>query len=155
MKEIERKWVIEPIDYDILTGLPVGFFVQGYLIVGGGEFRIRNAGESGYMAAVKIGAGLQREEFEFPVSEHVGLDMLNYAINTGWFIQKRRWHLPNGMEIDEFHDDLKGLWIAEMEFLSEEQSKHPIILPDYLKIIKEVTDDPAYKNQSLAVHGLP
>ena len=64
-------------------------------------------------------------------------------------IRKDRYCLT--YENQYFEIDVYPFWqdkaIAEIE-LSDENT--PIVFPDYIKIIREVTDDPAYKNANLA-----
>ncbi len=56
------------------------------------------------------------------------------------------------MEVDVYHGELAGLVTAECEFASPEESRR-FVPPDWFG--REVTNDPAYKNQSLAVRGRP
>ncbi len=50
-------------------------------------------------------------------------------------------------ELDVFKKALSGLAILEIEL---ENKKNKVVLPDYLKVIKEVTEDSRYNNYSLA-----
>jgi len=50
------------------------------------------------------------------------------------------------------HGKLDGLYTAEVEFKSEDIST-AFTAPDWFG--KEVTEDPGYKNKSLAVSGIP
>lgn len=64
-------------------------------------------------------------------------------------IQKTRYCLT--YEAQYFEIDIYPFWdkqeIVEIELTKEKDEIH---FPDFLKIIKEVTDDESYKNHSLA-----
>jgi CYTH domain-containing protein len=55
-------------------------------------------------------------------------------------------------ELDEFHDELDGLLLVEVEFTSDDQM-HAFEPPEWFG--REVTDDPSYRNSMLAVRGRP
>jgi CYTH domain-containing protein len=55
-------------------------------------------------------------------------------------------HKGNRWEVDEFHDGLQGLVIAELEVPSED---YAFPLPDFVG--KEVTGDPRYCNSQLGI----
>lgn len=159
MLEIERKFLVDVPDPDRLRGYDFGTFEQGYLITGGAEFRIRTSGTR-YKAAVKMGKGLTRHEYEFQVPTDVGQEMLQHARETGWTIEKTRFHVPVKLdtrvlewEIDQFHGKHAGLWIAEVEFKSESEAALECKLPGCVRARSEVTDDPAFKNAELAKRG--
>jgi adenylate cyclase len=70
-------------------------------------------------------------------------------------VEKTRYEIPfenRFFEIDVYHGDLDGLLTAEMEFFNEEES-NIFVAPEWLS--EEVTDDKRYKNQNLALHGIP
>ena len=156
--EIERKWLISPsaIPYD-LSQLDYLDIEQAYISyspvvrvrkINNGEkyvLTIKRSTEYGGIASAESEFELDRNTFEFLYSNHAG--------NV---ISKRRYlhSLPNGLleEIDIFSGDLEGLAYMEIEFpsLSDAES-YPN--PDW--VISDVTNDPHYKNKSLAEFGLP
>ena len=65
-------------------------------------------------------------------------------------IEKVRWCVPAGghtLEIDlfPFWDDRA---FCEIELASENE---PFVLPDWIEVVREVTDDPRYTNSALAL----
>ena len=127
---------------------------QGYLALdpNGTEVRIRQKGTQ-FFQTVKRGSGLQRLEIEFlltrlqfealwPLTEGRRIDKTRYAIAF-------EGHL---IELDVYAGTLAGLLIAEVEFASVEAAT-AFAPPSWLG--REVTDDPRYRNQRLAVKGLP
>jgi adenylate cyclase len=88
-------------------------------------------------------------------SRHVRLDSSRHAGRPA-APRGTRYLLPAGggltIELDVYRGDLAGLVTAEIEFESLQASR-AFEAPAWLA--EEVTDDPRYKNQSLAVHGLP
>jgi adenylate cyclase len=149
--EVERKFrVRRPPD---LSGTDADPIEQGYLAIGAdGEVRLRRKGER-TLLTVKRGAGLSRGEAEVEVSREQ-FDAL-WPLTEGRRLRKRRHVLPHDgleIEVDLYEDELEGLIIAEVEFDSEEQARGfepPAWLGD------EVTGDPRFLNESLAVDGAP
>ena len=65
-------------------------------------------------------------------------------------VRKTRYRIPfddHVIELDQFHDALEGLVLAEVEFDSEEEMA-AFEPPDWFG--RDVTGDPAYSNASLA-----
>ena len=92
---------------------------------------------------------LKRVEIERRLSQSEYLKLLMDADTTKRQIRKTRYCLT--YENQYFEIDVYPFWsdkaIAEIE-LSDENA--PIAFPPQLKVVKEVTDDPSYKNASLA-----
>jgi adenylate cyclase len=68
-------------------------------------------------------------------------------------VVKTRYTVPHGdvrWEIDEFGAALAGLYLAEVELASESATVTP---PAFLSIVRDMTDDPRYKNKSLATRA--
>jgi len=159
-KEIERKWLVnlEDIPYD-LSKADIFEIEQSYINFDP-EIRIRKitCSETGtfYMLAVKSdisGNGLVRSEMEFYITEENYYKLLTKKeYNT---IYKTRYQIPVDnvvRAIDIFKGDLSGLVYLEIEYESEEQAAMQES-PGW--VIKEVTNDRRYKNQSLARYGIP
>jgi adenylate cyclase len=71
-------------------------------------------------------------------------------------VAKTRYTVEHGdarWEIDEFGGTLAGLYLAELELASESETVAPP--PAFLPVVRDVTDDPSYKNKTLATRGLP
>ena len=106
-----------------------------------------------YYLTVKEGAGLMRRETEIEISPHQFHAL--WPSTEGRRLEKVRSLVDHGsyrVEVDRYLGDLEPLLIAEVEFSSVEESEQ-FEKPDYLG--QEITDVEAYKNISLAIHGIP
>ncbi|HWS48875.1 MAG TPA: hypothetical protein VN174_02420 [Candidatus Methanoperedens sp.] len=151
--EIERKFLVAQLPLD-LNKYPYKKIVQGYLAISedGTEVRIRQKGAD-FFETVKRGGGLTRAEYEIEI-EHYQFDSL-WPVTEGKRIEKTRYEIEHEgrvVELDIYLGNLSGLQVVEVEFSSEEESKRYNI-PDWFG--EEITDDKRYKNQSLALYGLP
>lgn len=154
-QEIEKKFLLRklPANLDRNTATPI---VQDYLRVGDPEIRIRAKGNK-FILTEKTGSGLTRteREVEIPYEAYEILEDLS----SGSRIVKYRHKISgeDGLiwEVDEYQGALlEGLITAEVELPSEDTNPQiPQCILDVL--VKQVTNDPAYKNQSLATKGLP
>jgi CYTH domain-containing protein len=150
MIEIERKFLVKSLP----AGMKAGKHIQqGYLAHDEHmEVRIRHYGEK-YFLAVKEGSGLTRRETEIEISPQQFHSL--WPSTEGRRLEKVRSKVKQGaflVELDRYLGDLEPLLIAEVEFASVEESES-FEKPDYLG--QEVTDVEAYKNVSLAIHGIP
>jgi adenylate cyclase len=146
--EIERKFLVD--------GVPDGVTVesrepirQGYLAVAddGSELRVRAIGDA-FRLTVKSGGGEVRSEHEVAIGAAL-FDAL-WPLTGGRRVEKERLRIPHGrlvIELDVYGGALAGLHVAEVEFESVEAARE-FEPPDWFG--REVTGDPAYKNQSLA-----
>ena len=156
--EIERKFLIAMPDRGMLEACPGASrseIVQTYLPGKEGESRrVRSRscdGKSTYtLTAKKHISNIRRieEEREISASEYESLLLESDPEKRS--IIKTRYCLPYGgrmLEIDiySFWDDRATL---EIELESEDA---PYILPSWINVIKEVTQDPRYTNSSLAL----
>lgn len=148
-KEIERKFLVDPMRLPVLDELPYKDIRQGYLAIepSGSEVRIRDK-SGAYTIAKKAGKGLVRDEIERPITKEL-FDDLWHGIE-GREVEKRRYTIPHSgriIELDIFSKPL-GLILAEVEFGSVEQA-NDFDVPDWFTT--DVTSDPLYKNQNLAL----
>jgi len=155
--EIERKYLIEYPDINWLENNPTCQrieIIQTYLkSLSGDEVRVRQRGINGnyvYFQTIKRKVSdLKRVEIEKRLSKEEYLELLMEADTTKRQIRKTRYCLT--FKNQYFEIDVYPFWndkaIVELE-LSDENAD--IVFPEQLKIIKEVTDDEAYKNSSLA-----
>jgi adenylate cyclase len=149
--EIERKFLVPELpDLSRAASDPVE---QGYLSLGAeGEVRLRRRGER-LLLTVKRGEGLARAEEEIELAAEQ-FDAL-WPLTEGRRLRKRRHVLPHQgleLELDVYEGELEGLAVAEVEF-PDEKSARSFTPPGWLGA--EVTGDPAYLNESLAVDGSP
>ena len=150
--EIERKFLIAKLPENF-TDLPKTEIRQGYLeIEGERETRVRQKGDK-YLKTLKIGSGKTREEVETKISaeEFSALWPKTFSKRT----EKTRYtvHSENlKVDLDVYKGPLKGLVTVEVEFETEKASNE---FQPFEWFGREVTEDIRYKNQSLAVYGLP
>lgn len=159
--EIERKFLIKMPNISSLSEkvkLIKSEIVQTYLISNdeNTERRIRQRGLPGdysyyYTEKRKVSSGT-REEVERKISDREYLTLLMEADTTKHQIRKDRYcfiYNDRYFELDiyPFWND-KAILEIEVENINED-----IEMPDFLDIIKEVTDDTDYKNNSLASNG--
>lgn len=156
--EIERKYLIEYPDTKQLEKLPNCQkidIIQTYLYTADPdvETRIRQRGSEGHYiyfktSKHKAGPG-KRVEIESRLSQSEYLELMMQADSHLTQIRKTRYCLSdNGLY---YEIDVYPFWgdkaILEIELREENQT---IVIPDFLTVIREVTDDVAYSNRSLA-----
>lgn len=157
-KEIERKYLIQKPDIEALKQIPgceATEITQTYLIQKDSGFgrRIRKRGNAGnweytYTQKQKIGFG-ERIELEDEISEQEYQELLKEAEPACHSIKKIRCCIPyegQMLEIDiyEFSEAYATL---EIELPTIET---PVMLPDWLKILEDVTDKRGYSNFALS-----
>lgn len=152
-QEIERKYLVKVLPEN-LNQYPHKDIMQGYLAIteDGTEVRLRQKGKK-YFQTVKSGAGKTRFESEIEITEDQFKAL--WEATQGKRVEKTRYEIPHEsgiIELDIYHGDLDGLLSAEIEFSSKEDS-NKFTPPEWLD--EEVTDDKRYKNQNLALHGIP
>ena len=155
--EIERKFLIEYPDIKWLESEPNCQkiqIIQTYLRSDNGdEVRVRQRGINGhyiyFQTTKRKVSDIKRVEIERRLSQNEYLRLLMNADTERRQIRKDRYCLT--YENQYFEIDVYPFWadkaIAEIE-LSDENAD--IKFPEKIKVIKEVTDDEAYKNASLA-----
>ncbi len=146
-KEIERKFLVVS---DAWKKRATGHthIEQGYLARGRrSTIRVRiKDGKHATLTIKSREAGASRSEFEYRVSLKDAKAMLQLCGSSR--IEKQRFTLPQGKlvwEIDVFIGRPDGLVLAEVELEREDQ---PVKLPAWIG--EEVTNDPHYRNSSLA-----
>lgn len=155
--EIERKFLIKYPDIASLEkrdDCQKVEIIQTYLKAGENEeVRVRQRGANGsyiYFKTIKKKlTDTTRIEIEERLSQAEYLKLLMDADTSMHQIRKTRYCLTYKSQY--FEIDIYPFWkeqaIVEIELLSENTE---IQMPTFLKIIKEVTGDEAYKNSSLA-----
>ncbi len=155
--EIERKFLIKKPDTEFLSQLrncKRVQIVQTYLVSDGdNEVRVRQRGEEGSyiytLTQKKRLTPMKRVEIEQRITEKQYLNYLNNADTNLRQIRKDRYCLvENGkyFEIDIYPFAIKTA-IMEVELSNENEE---VVLPEFIEVIKEVTDDEKYSNFSLA-----
>lgn len=155
--EIERKFLIRYPDLDWLESNPACErieIIQTYLkSAAGEEVRVRQRGVDGhyvYFQTIKRKVSdIKHVEIERRLSAEEYLTLLMEADTSKRQIRKTRYCLTYESQYLEI--DLYPFWkdqaIVEVE-LSDENT--PIVFPEQFDVIKEVTDDPAYRNAAMA-----
>ena len=155
--EMERKFLIRTPDLDWLEKCPLCRKVQidqTYLKSDPSEeIRVRRRGEGGnyiyYQTHKWMMEGMKRISTETRLSKSEYRRLLKNADPSRRRISKTRYCLT--YENQYFEIDIYPFWkdqaILEIEVRDE---KEKICFPEQIRIIKEVTGDPAYKNASLA-----
>lgn len=149
--EIERKFLTKHIPFDI-TEYPCKQISQAYISFSP-TIRIRQSDDA-YILTVKGKGHLAREEFELPLTKD---DYDRLSLKTeGTPVIKKRYLVPvdGGLtaEVDIYEGELTGLMTTEVEFPSLEEAER-FVAPDWFG--KDVSEEKAYKNTSLSLHGMP
>ena len=152
MPEIEKKFRLRAMPRKLLS--PGTHISQGYVFTEGGELRVRKKGDC-FFITVKGEGTLSREEWETPIPGWVFETI--WPKTEGRRVEKIRNSIAyNGLtlEVDEYFGKLQGLITLEVEFPDIEATSR-FCPPEWVAVTADVTADPAYKNKSLAVFGLP
>lgn len=155
--EIERKYLVKKPNIQALAqhvSVTVVDIVQTYLkSVGNTERRIRQRGQNGnfsyYFTEKREISNLKRAELERKISEKEYIHYLSEMdTSLSPIVKKRICFAYNGQyfEVDlfDFSDDFA---LMEIELTNESDS---VDLPNFIDIVKEVTDDPRYRNHNIA-----
>lgn len=154
--EIERKWVVPDPTAVPASTLGAVELRQGYLAEDGDvQVRLRVAGDRSLLT-VKVGRGLAREEVELAL-DRAELEAL-WVATEGRRVRKTRHRVPLPRagdavaEVDQYHDELAGLWLVEVEF-ADDTAAGSFDPPGWFGV--EVTGDARWSNSALARHGRP
>ena len=152
--EIERKFLIEYPSQEALGGAEYAEITQTYLTAPKNEERRVRRIKKGsnviyFKTSKKRVSDVKRIEEEQEITESEYLTLLKDADPKKHTIKKTRYLVPFDGRV--FEIDVYPFWgdkaIAEVELKDENED---IIFPDFIKIIKEVTDDSRYKNAALS-----
>ena len=128
-KEIERKFLVDK--SRLPNNLEGTKYTQGYIsITDSGIVRVRIKGDIAVITIKSAGLGIIRDEFEYQIPMDDAKSLLE-LFNDG-VIYKTRYEIVyegKKWEIDQFHKENEGLWIAEIELQFENESSE---IPKYL-----------------------
>ena len=146
--EIERKFLIQSQRLPKnLQDFPFHQIEQGYLCTEP-VVRIRRQDDQYYLTYKSQGL-LSREEYNLPLTKEAYLHLKPKA--DGLVISKTRYLIPEKdgltIELDVFHNEYKGLLLAEVEFPSEEAAK-AYVPPEWFG--EDVTFSSKYHNSTLS-----
>ncbi len=143
--EIERKFIINVLPTDIVN-YPYHLIEQGYLCTDP-VIRVRREDNNYYMT-YKSGGMMIREEYNLPLTKEAYELLLPKT--EGNIISKKRVLIPYEsytIELDIFEAPFAPLYLAEVEFKSEEEATH-FIPPNWFG--NDVTEDGRYHNSNMS-----
>ena len=152
--EIERKYLIEYPDLNILENYPKSDIAQTYLKTNDGmTSRVRKRTSEGVTKYIftekKRITDVKCIENERELSAVEYEELLKLADTERRTVIKTRYCVPYNGRVVEV--DIYPFWsdraIAEVEMESENEE---VCLPDFIKVIRDVTAEKAYKNASIA-----
>ena len=155
--EVERKFLIRRPQQEWLENLPNCQrveIIQTYLTSEPGtERRVRQRGMQGsftyYLTTKRPVSDVSRVEIEQRLTAEEYLHLLMEADTSMHSIRKSRYCLTSGGQY--FEIDIFPFWadkaILEIELMNEDD---PVTFPEGIEVLREVTDDPDYKNYALA-----
>jgi len=155
--EIERKFLIKMPNIEMLEKLSNCEslnIIQTYLLSKPNEeTRVRQRGKNGSyiytLTTKKMLSDNERFEFERRITQREYLEFLNHADTTLHQIRKTRFCLVENnkyFEID-IYPFAKNTAICEVELLDKNEE---FTIPNYINVIKEVTQDKRFSNYSLS-----
>lgn len=146
--EIERKFLVKDDAWRAAAG-PGTLLVQGYLCSGGeATVRLRLAADRAWLTIKGTTVDLARPEFEYVIPRDDALALLDLCLP--WPIEKTRYrveHAGRVWDVDVFHGANAPLVTAEVELARADEQ---VEVPAWVGA--EVSDDPRYRNASLARH---
>ena len=147
-KEIERKYLVVNQKYKNVAVCVIDI-LQGYISRDPERtVRVRIKGDKAYITVKGITCGCERDEWEYEIDVDDARQMLE-RVAVKPILSKTRYIVRHGAytwEVDEFHERLDGLVIAEVELPHADAEVGP--LPDFVG--EEVTGDERYYNSNLS-----
>jgi CYTH domain-containing protein len=146
--EIERKFLVAEKDLpDDLASYPSHQLEQAYLCTSP-VVRVRKEDDTYYLTYKSKGL-LSREEYNLPLNEEAYQHLLEKA--DGIVLSKKRYRIPEKdgltIELDLFDAPYEGLYLAEVEFSSEEEA-NAFLPPEWFG--EDVTFSGMYHNSYLS-----
>ncbi|MCR4717692.1 MAG: CYTH domain-containing protein [Lachnospiraceae bacterium] len=145
--EIERKFTLKRLP-DNIDKYPHHEISQAYILSTDPVIRIRQLDDE-YILTYKSSGMMSRIEEELPLNKEAFNTLLKKT--DGLIISKTRYLIPEKdsltIELDCFHGELEGLYLAEVEFESEEQAKNYELASFFFE---DVTFSSKYHNSSMS-----
>ncbi len=147
--EIERKYLIKNDNWKSAVK-ESQHITQGYIKADNATVRIR-CYKDDHSAEITVKGkrdGISRLEFEYEIPYPDAREMQDKLCDSPLVEKTRHLIKHQGMlwELDEFHGDNQGLFVAEIELLNEEQTYE---LPDWVG--EDVSYDSRYRNSRLSI----
>jgi CYTH domain-containing protein len=148
-QEIERKFLLDLTQWQQVEKPAGEHFRQGYLVTDPQKtIRVRLTDTTGYLTIKGISTGATRLEYEYEIPTEEAKELLdNFAISELSKIRYKITYHNKVWEVDEFLGANKGLFVAEIELQSEDES---FDLPTW--VTNEVTGEEKYYNSNLTTH---
>lgn len=148
-KEIERKFLLDLAQWQQVPKPTGEHFRQGYLVTDPQKtIRVRLTNTTGYLTIKGISTGATRLEYEYEIPLSEAKELLdNFAVSELSKIRYKITHENKLWEVDEFLGTNTGLFVAEIELQSEDET---FALPAW--VTKEVTGEEKYYNSNLTTH---
>lgn len=150
--EIERKFLVEMPDTEMLNAMPRCSFVeisQAYINRNGIHFRVRKRGRNDNFIYIKTEKIRISEIRRIELESRIDKEEYESCIKGNRVISKTRYLILYKNKYFEL--DIFPFWrdkaLLEIELKNESESFE---LPDFLHILKEVTNDKNYRNSVLA-----
>jgi CYTH domain-containing protein len=119
--EIERKFLVDKKTWDLVEKPKPKKIIQAYLFRSPEKtIRVRTKGDKGFLTIKGKTTGISRSEFEYEIPLEEAEQLISEFADK--VILKNRYEIKVGdhlWEIDEFHGNLKGLLLAEIELSFE------------------------------------
>ncbi|MBQ1546589.1 MAG: CYTH domain-containing protein [Clostridia bacterium] len=151
--EIERKFLIAYPDVDFINNIEgcTSSKIEQVYVTGGGRARKRlfDDGYKYYFTVKRDVTAMTRIEIESEITRQEYEEYCKNILEGTYPIRKTRFCIPyKGLTLEiDLYDFSSEFATLETELKSEEQS---VELPDYIKVIADVTSDKRYRNFSIA-----
>lgn len=157
--EIERKYLLDPVELDSIDVPHEKIEIEQFYIQTRDpkiEVRVRKRGQNGHYVYYrtekqKLRPGVRIETERF-IDEDTYKRSHEYLLPGTGYVRKTRTcfvYMNQYFELDWVWSP-KRIWMLEIE-LTEERDR--VLLPPFLKNVREVTDNPQYSNFALATYG--
>lgn len=149
--EIERKYLIKMPEFPLPVETQVSSIEQAYLVNPDGNSERVRARAGRYYHTLKVHiSNLVREEYEREITEAEYKEMLKRRDPKCTLIQKVRYVFEYREQVFEL--DVFPFWKSQAFLEIELESENtPVELPDFIEVIREVTEDRNYTNHALAI----
>lgn len=147
--EIEHKYLLKPESWNNVVPYKSVSLQQAYISTDPEKtIRVRTMNDKAYITIKGKASGARRLEFEYEIPLSDAHELIkNFSTNL---VEKTRHYIDVGgktWEVDEFKGANEGLFVAEIELVSEDEA-YP--LPDWVDL--NITDDQRYANSNLALY---
>ena len=144
--EIERKFLVNHDQWELLVTPAGEFYRQGYLLTDPQKtIRVRQTSDKGFLTIKGISVGATRAEYEYEIPFEEAKELLDqFAVAE---LSKVRYKIAienHIWEVDVFSGKNQGLIVAEIELESENEK---FVLPTWID--REVTGEEKYYNSNL------